>query len=207
LKWLVINQDRGMPKNFVRKTFDRWLAHSAARFHHPPHVVLSRRDYFVLQFAGITPAIQCCIKKEGMVGIYALPQGEWSIGLALVGHVYKVDVGIYVIYQGETWDILTDFDVYQQHTSTGQYYCDAGRPPEMFPSRAALWVAHCFEPLLAWANEHLQASQWLCLFGVPEDQSYAELRPVDDVPARKTAANFVYARPVVRGKPSHPPCS
>ena len=37
-----------MPKNFVHKTFDRWLTHSAGRFHHPPRVVLSRREYFVL---------------------------------------------------------------------------------------------------------------------------------------------------------------
>jgi hypothetical protein len=63
-----------MPKNFVRKTFDRCLAHSAARFHHPPRVVLSRRDYFVLQFAGVTPAVECVIKKKGTVGIYH-PQG------------------------------------------------------------------------------------------------------------------------------------
>ena len=68
-------------------------------------------------------------------------------------------MGIYVIYHGETWDILTDFDVYQQRTSMGQYYCDECTPPEMFPSHAALWVAHCFEPLLTWANEHSQALQ------------------------------------------------
>jgi hypothetical protein len=64
-----------MPKNFVRKTFDRWLAHSAARFRHPPRVVLSCRDYFVLQFAGVTPAIECVIKKKGAVDIYH-PRGR-----------------------------------------------------------------------------------------------------------------------------------
>ena len=60
-----------MPKNFVRKTFDRWLAHSAGRFYHPLRVVVSRREYFVLQFAGVTLAIQCVIKNKGTVGIIA----------------------------------------------------------------------------------------------------------------------------------------
>jgi hypothetical protein len=200
---LIIDQEGGMPKNFVRKTFDRWLAHSAARFHHPPRLVLSRRDDFVLQFAGVTPAIECVIKKKGTVGIYH-PQGEEFIRLVLAGHAYKVDVGIYVIYQGETWDILTDFDVYQRRTSTGQYYCDACTPSEIFPSRAALWVAHCFEPLLAWTNEHFHASQWLWLCRY-EGATWAELKSMEDMHASKAANHLVYACPVVREKPSQTP--
>jgi hypothetical protein len=134
-----------MPKNFVRKTFDRWLAHSAGRFHHPPRVVVSRRDYVVLQFAGVTPAIECVIKKKGTVGVYRF-QGEESSRLVFMRQVYEVDVGIYLMYHGQTWDMLPDFNVYQRRTPTGQYYCDACTPPERFPSRAALWVAHSFEP-------------------------------------------------------------
>lgn len=108
-----------MPKNFVRKTFDRWLAHSAGRFHHPPRVVVSRKDYFVLQFAGVTPAIRCSISTEGMVGLYASYQGEW-------------------------WDLLAECDVVARCTSTGQYACDLCTFPEMFASRAALWVTQSF---------------------------------------------------------------
>jgi hypothetical protein len=125
-----------MPKNFVRKTFDRWIAHSAGRFHHPPRVVGSRREYFVLQFAGVTPAIRCVVKKKGTVGIYRF-QGEESSRLVFMRQVYEVDVGLYIIYQGKTWDMLPDFDVFQRHTPTGHYYCDACTAPEMFPSRAA----------------------------------------------------------------------
>jgi hypothetical protein len=102
---------------------------------------------------------------------------------------------------------LPDFDVYQRRTSTGHYYCDACTPPEMFPSRAALWVAHGFEPLLAWANDHLQASQGLCLYGEPEDSTWAELTPAEDVPTRRSRNDLVYACLVVRGTPSHPPRS
>jgi hypothetical protein len=190
-----------MPKNFMRKTFDRWLAHSAGRFYHPPRVVVPRREYFVLQFAGVTPAIRCVIKKKGTVGVYH-PQGEESIRLVFVEHVYQVEVGIYITYRGETWDILTDFDVYQRRTPMGQYYCREYRSPEMFPSRAALWVAHCFEPLLAWANDHLQASQWLCLWGEPEGSPWAELKSREDMHVGKAANHLVYACPVVQGKPS-----
>jgi hypothetical protein len=164
-----------MPKNFVRKTFDRWLAHSYARFHHPPRLVFQRNEYFVLQFAGITPALRCCISKWGAVEIR-------------------------VIYQRTEWDMLTDFDVSERRMSTGQYYCSLCTPPDIFASREALWVAHCFEPLLAWTNDNFHASQWLCLFGVKGRFRFAELRPVEDVHTRMTAENFAYACPVVQGK-------
>ena len=188
-----------MPKNFVRKTFDRWLAHNAARFRHPPHVVLSRRDSFVLQFAGVTPAIQWVIKKKGTVGVYHR-EGETSNRLILQRQVYEVDVGIHIIHDGQTWDMLPDFDVYHRRTPTGQYYCDACTPAELFPTRAALWIAHCFEPLLAWANDHLQPSQWLCLFGDREGSTGAELMPAEDVPAARLRNHFVAACPVLRGR-------
>jgi hypothetical protein len=124
-----------MPKNVVRKMFGRWLAHQHTRFRYPPRLVLQRKRSVELQFTGVTPAIRCVISQEGIVGIYARYQGEW-------------------------WDGLADFDVSERRLSTGQYYCHACTAPERFPSRAALWVTHSFEPLLAWTNDHFQASQW-----------------------------------------------
>jgi hypothetical protein len=167
----------GMPKNFVRKTFDRWLAHNSARFHHPPRVVLTRRVYFELQFSGVTPAIRCAIGHEGMVGIYARYQGEW-------------------------WDALADFDVVARRTATGQYACGLCPSPELCASRAALWITHSFEPLLAWANEYLQASRWLLLCRVG-GTTWAGLKPMEAMHAREIADSLVYACPVVRGKPSN----
>jgi hypothetical protein len=74
--------------------------------------------------------------------------------------------------------------------------------PEMFASRAALWVAQSFEPLLAWTNAHFQATQWLWLYrcgGV----TLAALKPLEERPANETVADLVYACPVVRGTPSN----
>jgi hypothetical protein len=166
----------GMPKHFVRKTFDRWLAHSAARFHHPPRIVLQRKRSIELQFAGVTPAIRCAISTEGIVDIYASDQREW-------------------------WDSLADFDVVPRRNAMGHYYCGLCPSPELFRSREALWVTHSYEPLLAWTNTHFQASQWLWLCRVG-GMTWAGLKPLEDMHASKTAADLVYACPVVRGKPS-----
>jgi hypothetical protein len=168
-----------MPKNFVRKTFDRWLARNSARFHHPPRLMLQRKAYVELQFAGITPAIRCVVSQEGAVGIYASYQGEW-------------------------WDGLADFDVVPRRTATGHYYCGLCPSPEMFPSRAALWVTHSFEPLLAWTNNHFEASQWLWLCRVG-GTTWAGLRPREDRHASEIAADLVYACPVVQRRPSQTP--
>ncbi len=174
-----------MSEHFVRETFDRWLAHSAERFHHPPRVVLHRkrrrkrtwRKRFMLQFSGITSNLWGYIHAWGMVEIR-------------------------VVYQRRWWDILTDFDISERRTSTGQYHCQLCTAPEMFPSRAALWVTHSFEPLLTWTNEHFQSSQWLCLFGDREGSTWAELTPAEDVPATRLRKYFVDACPVMRGRPS-----
>jgi hypothetical protein len=162
-----------MPKNFMRKTFDRWIDRHARRFHYPPYVVVQRKTYFVLQFRGITPTIRCRINTWGAVEIP-------------------------VFYQRTEWDMLRDFDVVEQRTSTGQYYCHLCTSPDLFASRDALWVTHSFEPLLAWTNDHLHAAQWLCLFGRAGHFSYAELTQAQDVPTRRTAAHFVDAWPVVQ---------
>jgi hypothetical protein len=97
----------------VHKAFDRRLAHRATRFRHPPRVVLSRKRYVEMRFAGVTPAIRYSISTEGMVGLYANSQREW-------------------------WDLLAECDVVARRTSTGQYACGLCTTQKMFASRAAL---------------------------------------------------------------------
>ncbi len=77
-----------MPKNFVRKTFDRWLANRYTRFHYPPRLVLQRKEYFELQFSGITPGIQCSVSKRGVAGKrHDLSHGR---GITSLGHVREI---------------------------------------------------------------------------------------------------------------------
>ena len=49
-----------MPKNFVRKTFDQWLAHDYTRFRYPrAHRAPSRADHGSLARIRVRPA-NCC---------------------------------------------------------------------------------------------------------------------------------------------------
>jgi hypothetical protein len=63
-----------MPKHFVRTIFDRWLAHSDTCCRHPPHLVIQRKAYFLLEFLGITPHVCCHINTWGMVEIRVIYQ-------------------------------------------------------------------------------------------------------------------------------------
>lgn len=67
---------------------------------------------------------------------------------------------------GVYWDIVADFDVKEEHRADGQSacrWCEGGRA---YPSRAALWKAHVFEPMLSWINA-LNANQWVCPYSNP----------------------------------------
>jgi hypothetical protein len=163
----------------VRKTFDRWLAHSAARFRHPPRVVLSRKRYVEMRFVGVTPAIRCSISTEGMVGLYASYQGEW-------------------------WDVLAESDVVARRTSTGHYACGLCTSPEMFASRAALWVPHSFCAGLSLDECPLPGLAMVTSLS-SGGATWARLTPKKDMHGRETIAHLVYACPVVRGRPSQTP--
>jgi len=119
-----------MPKNVVRKTFDRWLAHSAARFHHPLRVVPLRGDDVELPCAGITPAVRCAISTECMVGLSPSSQGEW-------------------------WEVW--WHGARQRVGT---LAACARPRRFLPHALRCGAPTVFEPLLAWTNAHFQASQW-----------------------------------------------
>lgn len=164
-----------MPKNFVRKTFDRWLCRNRMRFNYQPMLVKKRKRYFLLQFAGITPEIVCLVRNTG--------------------------VGVWVLYRGDCWDGLAHFDVAERRAPSGHYYCELCEPEkrEMFSSREALWEEHCFEPLLEWTNEEFHVSRWLCLLGgIKDGYTAAILKQKDEMDDMATAKDFVHAFPVVR---------
>lgn len=131
-----------MPVNFVWRSFDPWLGQNVSRFRHPPIIVEQRKNYFIFCFRGITPQLR------GFIGL------KWR-------------VEIHVMYDGDLWDILTDFDVAERRMAEGKYRCAFCIEPTDYPSREALWIGDAFEPLLLWANETLSEASRLLIYGQP----------------------------------------
>lgn len=132
-----------MPKNFVRRTYDAWIREHARRFRSPPWIVESRKNGFELRFVGLAPQLSFQIRQR------------WG-NAELMIHDER---GVY-------WDIVGDFDLGEVRTPDGLYRCEWCQDGACYPSRAALWKAHVFEPLLDWVNQRT-ADQWVCLYGTP----------------------------------------
>lgn len=122
-------------------------------------------------FAGITRKLQFCIGTRG--------------GAAIM-----------VLHEGIVWDILADFDVVEQRTADGSYRCRLCEPADLFPSREALWISHCLEPMLAWTNQHFDASRSLLLFGQEGHTTYAQIGQTSDVASGGSKAGVVYHCPL-----------
>jgi hypothetical protein len=162
------------PKNFARLTFKHWLNKNANRFLNPPRITEVKKNGFTLKFKGITPQI--------VLGIH---------------DGFAFDVWI-MDDQDNWWDILTDFDLGAQQDDAGRYYCSLciDEHREFFPSKRELWEKHSLEPILAWANENLRPDRWLCLFGKPNDATWARLVNADELPEYRQGKNFYAAYPL-----------
>ena len=165
-----------MPKNFVRKTFDRWLAQNRKHFTHQPRIVLKRKDFFILRFSGIAQQIKCFISKSGAFEIHAE-------------------------YQKEYWDIIWEFDVFETRTADGRYYCHLclAKHCEMFSSRKEMWEKHCFEELLEWVNDNFKTCNWICLHAIGKGSTDASLINEKDLgKSINCHETFVRAFPVIK---------
>ena len=142
-----------MPTNFACRTLEAWLEMHRDRFRHPP-ITSQRRKYGLeMRFVGVSSLLKCSVGSTGAIGIY-------------------------VEYQGVVWDMLAEFDLFERRTSTGAYFCEQCSEPSLFPSREALWIGHCFEPLLQWVNSELVDSRRLALFQWEGGSTHAELTSV-----------------------------
>ena len=135
-----------MPKNFVRRTYDAWIHAHAQRFRYPPWIAESRKHGFTLRFRGLALQLTFQVRQRRSWGSAELMIHDTN--------------GVY-------WDIIGDFDLSEVRTADGRYRCARCRGGADYPSRAVLWEAHVFEPLLDWIN-HRTADQWVCLYGTPE---------------------------------------
>jgi len=164
-----------MPKNFARRTFDRWLRQNRRHFRFQPRVVKSRRDFCELRFDGIAPELSWIVTRKG-------------------------DCMVTVYYNDTCWDIIVEFDLFERRNSKGQYFCDGCLPEykKFYPSRTELWVNHCFKPLLEWANETFNTSNLLYICGKEGSYTAAYIKPESEMENMRSREELLTALPVVQ---------
>ena len=118
--------------------FLNWLRANRSRFQFEPQIKKMKR-YIDGGFAGITPALGFIVNKGGL-----MVTADWN---------------------GRCWDAIADFDVAERHSEQG-IFCCLCTPDErdFYPTRAALWTEHGFEPFLAWCNEKLTVNRYLAIY-------------------------------------------
>lgn len=165
-----------MPQSFSMRLFDRWLAENRTRFRHPPTAIVRRKGSRAFRFVGVTPSIWGHVSDWGSI-------------------VVGVD------YRGETWDLIADLDIAPERLATGDYvcrFCEADART-VYPTRAALWIEHGFEPLLEWCNARFRADLNVMLFQTEDGGcTWVELRRSDGAPAG-TRAHVAAEYPLLCG--------
>jgi hypothetical protein len=86
------------------------------------------------------------------------------------------EIIIAVMWEGECWDMLRDFETYPKRVRDG-YVCD--ECPEkhrlVFPSRDGLWRTEVFDPFLEWVNDDLVNAVAVSISGTPGSGTWARL--------------------------------
>lgn len=160
-----------MPRYFALKIFTRWLAQNSRRFNYPPRIYQRRKTGFKLEFRGISPLIYAYVGKCG-------------------------NIGVGVLFHQELIDCLADFDVYEERTPEGVYFCKLCTEPDMYKSREELWIKHSFEPMLQWMNKKFTDSSWLYL-SQTTGYSDAEIGGEEELSRAMESEGFLHACPVV----------
>jgi len=103
------------------------------------------------------------------------------------------NLGVWVEWQGVTWDALLDLDVLAGQTRQGLTCRLCEGSPHYWPSLEALWADHLFEPFLAWVNERYAKADAVLLFGNADTFTMAKLRQPDQ-PSDITPTNHPTAQ-------------
>jgi hypothetical protein len=134
----------------IQREFLRWLQ----EFDHAMGIdvrVTRRTDRWLkMVFVGINPVISAVLTRTG--------------------------ISVTVDIDGLCWDLIFDDDVVPVRVTDG-FVCKlcAAESQKVYPSRAALWRDHLFEPFLLWINEKLLPSRTLWLGGSRGGSTWATL--------------------------------
>ena len=133
---------------YQQKLFLRWAARNRRLFSHQPYVLRKKKGSFDIGFRGVSKHIDCCFTKTG-------------------------DIMVGVDYRNTNFDIIGEFDLYEEQTPSGRWVCsicrdnphpDKTEPLIEYKDRKELWIEHSFEPLAAWTRKSFTRNAVLCLY-------------------------------------------
>jgi hypothetical protein len=141
---------RKRPKtHFYQQTlFLRWAARNRRLFSHQPYLLQQKKSSFDMGFRGVSKHITCCFTKTGAIMVC-------------------------VDYRNSDFDIIGEFDLYEERTPEGRWLCvlcrdhphpDKTEPLIEYEDRKELWIDHSFAPLAAWTRESFTRNAILCLY-------------------------------------------
>lgn len=136
--------------NFTEKTYNKWIIKNLKRFKYTPANIESGNNGISLSFSGITDQIICTIDKKGSLIIYVNDSN------------------------GKYWDALLDYELSEEKTEDGMFYCKSCKSPKYYHSRTLLWEDHIFEELLKWIND-LNSFSRICCYGVREEEMWGAI--------------------------------
>lgn len=85
---------------------------------------------------------------------------------ALTIAVCPQEVRVDITHEGRVWDTLECFETVTRRGAAG-YHCDLRLDQQQaWPTREALWIDHCYEPLAAWMAGPLALALWLDLCAI-----------------------------------------
>ena len=136
------------PKHFYQQTlFSRWAAQNRHLFSHQPYLLRQKKGSCDIAFRGVCKNITCCFTKTG-------------------------DIMIGVDYRNTNFDIIGEFDLYEEKTPEGRWLCqmcrdhphpDKTEPLIEYEDRKKLWIEHSFAPLADWTRKYFTRNAVLCL--------------------------------------------
>lgn len=140
------------PASFYQKTlFLQWMQENRQLFSHEPYLAEEKQSSFTIRFKGVTKHISCCFTQGG-------------------------DIMVTVDYRNQFYDIIMEFDLYEEETQEGRYLCSMCRdwpnpnnPPEVieYEDRAELWIQHSFEKMASYTRDEFtdDAVLGICRYG------------------------------------------
>ncbi|KAF0155440.1 MAG: hypothetical protein FD159_2174 [Syntrophaceae bacterium] len=136
-------------KHFYQQTlFLRWAARNRRLFSHQPYLLQQKKGSCDIAFRGVSKHITCCFTKPGAIMIGA-------------------------DYRNTNFDIIGEFDLYEERTPEGRWLCsmcrdhphpDKTEPFIEYEDRKEMWIEHSFAPLAAWTRESFTINAVLCLY-------------------------------------------